>query len=87
MYYLTQVGRGGACPGTFFANFNPERKVDERIRRVSEQLTCELTETEWEELYGDGDWEGDREDGTISLCGMDLTYDAYLIVTGSQWSG
>lgn len=85
VYYLTQVGRGGACPGTFFADFNPMRKVDEGIRRVSEQLACKLAETEWEELYGgDSDWEGDRTDGTISLCAMDLTYIAYLIVIGPQ---
>lgn len=67
VYYLTQVGRGGACPGTFFEDFDPEQKVEE-----------------WEELYGDGDWEGDQEDKTIHLCDMDLTYVAYLIVTGPQ---
>lgn len=83
VYYLTQVGRGGACPGTFFRDFDANQKIYRRIDQVSQQLTKVLTESEWETLFG-CDWEGDRRLGTLNLCGMDLTYVAYLIVTGPQ---
>lgn len=79
VYYLTQVGRGGAAPGTFFRDFEVEENIDSEISKVSEQLSCEWTETEWEELYEGHDV---PEDGTICLCAMDLTFEAYLIVTG-----
>ncbi len=79
VYYLTQVGRGGAAPGTFFVDFDAKKKIGPELSMVSEQLSCEWTEEEWKELY-----EGHSvpEDGTICLCAMDLTFEAYLIVTG-----
>ena len=57
VYYLTQVGGGGASPGTGFSDFK----------------------SEWEERYGEHEYE---EPGTIGLCGMDITYVAFLIVNG-----
>ena len=55
VYYLTQVGRGGAAPGTFFRDFDANEKYEEHDV---------------------------PENGTICLCAMDLTFVAYLIVTG-----
>ena len=79
VYYLTQVGGGGASPGTGFSDFKPEWGDDEDLQGISEQLTQVMTEAEWKERYG-----GHRreEPGTIILCGMDITYEAHLIVNG-----
>lgn len=79
VYYLTQVGSGGACPGTFFSAFKSERKSYDGLNRVSEQLSRIMSEKEWEQEFGEHDY---PEDGTLYLCGMDLTFIAYLIVTG-----
>ncbi len=78
VYFLTQIGRGGASPGTELDDFDMEWAEDEKLSQVSEQLSCVLSDKEWEELYGG---HGD-EPGTICLCAMDLTYQAYLIVSG-----
>jgi len=80
VYYLTHVGRGGACPGTFFEDFSPEQEFYEEITGTSEQLSCIMTEKEWEAAYGYHDY----EPGTLDLCGMDLTYIAYLVINGPQ---
>ena len=83
VYYLTRVGRGGAAPGTFFRDFDPQQKIYYPMDQVSEQLTEELPEAEWEQRFG-CDWDGDREVGILTLCGMDLTYVAYLVTAGPQ---
>lgn len=82
VYYLTQVGRGGACPGTFFRDFPEQNYVKESITRVSEKLSKVLSEKDWNALYGEEGHDNRWESGVICLCGMDLTYEAYLIVTG-----
>ncbi len=85
VYYLTQVGGGGVCPGTGFSDFTSEGmyysnyKYYDGLNRVSKQLSRVMSEKEWEQEFGEHEC---QEDGTINLCGMDLTYDAYLIVTG-----
>lgn len=80
VYYLTQVGRGGACPGTIFDDFDPEwGKKEDRLKFASESLCEIMGEDEWEELFGEGDF---PEDGIMYLCAMDITYLAYLIVSG-----
>ncbi len=80
VYYLTQVGRGGACPGTYFSDFSANQRFDEEIAGTSEQLSFIMTEKDWEKVYGK---HGD-EPGTLDLCGMDLTYIAYLVINGPQ---
>ena len=79
VYYLTKVGRGGAGPGTGLTDFSIPKNIDPSLNQVSEQLSCELTEEEWNELF---EFHGVPEDGTLCLCAMDLTYEAYLILTG-----
>lgn len=80
VYYLTQVGRGGACPGTYFRDFSADQRFDEEITGTSEQLSFILNEQEWEEVYGIHG----NEAGTLDLCAMDLTYIAYLVINGPQ---
>lgn len=86
VYYLTQVGGGGTCPGTFFSDFKSEWRSYDGLDRVSVQLHRIMSEEEWEQEFGgyeeDEEDEADRTEGTIFLCGMDLTYEAYLIVAG-----
>ena len=80
VYFLTQVGRGGACPGTCFFDF-PEKNYEwDKIAGVSEKLSVILPEEEWGKRYEYH--ENYEEPGVICLCGMDLTFEAYLIVTG-----
>ena len=79
VYYLTKVGGGGASPGTGFDVFKSEWESYDGLQDVSEQLTRVMTEAEWKERYGEHEYE---EPGTISLCGMDITYVAFLIVSG-----
>lgn len=79
VYYLTQVGGGGASPGTGFSDFKSEWESYDGLQDVSEQLTRVMTEAEWKERYGEHEYE---EPGTIGLCGMDITYVAFLIVNG-----
>lgn len=79
VYYLTQVGSGGTSPGTFFSDFKSEWRSYDGLDLVSEQLCLVMSEEEWEQKFGEHDY---PENGTIYLCGMDLTYVAYLIVTG-----
>ena len=80
VYYLTQVGRGGAFPGTGLDDFDAEDgKKQDRLKFVSEALCEVMTEKEWMEKFED---EGLLEDGILDLCGMDITYIAYLIVSG-----
>lgn len=81
VYYLTQVGGGGASPGTGFRNFDSSWGTDEEINKESRQLSYPMTSEEWERLFEDDDLD-DYYYGTIALCGMDLTYNAYLVVTG-----
>ena len=84
VYFLTQVGSGGACPGTNLQKFNPEWGKLEQLQNVSAQFydaeNVYLSEEDWEEKYGTS--QRDFYDGTLSLCGMDITYDAQLIVAG-----
>ncbi len=80
VYYLTQVGRGGASPGTYFTDFSSDQQFDENITGISEQLSFIMNEQDWEKVYG----EHRDEAGTLDLCGMDLTYIAYLIINGPQ---
>lgn len=79
VYYLTQVGGGGASPGTGFDVFQSEWKSYDGLQGVSEQLTRVMLEAEWKERYGEHKYE---EPGTINLCGMDITFVAFLIVNG-----
>ena len=80
VYYLTQVGKGGACPGTIFYDFDPEvGKKEDRLKFVSESLCEIMGKEEWEEKFGEADF---PEDGIMHLCAMDITYLAYLIVSG-----
>ncbi len=80
VYYLTQVGRGGASPGTGFFDFPKQNYEPDCITGVSEKLSCALSEEDWCTLY---DFHNHIEEpGTICLCAMDLTFEAYLIVTG-----
>lgn len=83
VYYLTQVGRGGAGPGTGFSDF-PKQIIYQpsTIAGISEQLSKVLNEDDWYTLYGKIGHANRREPGVICLCGMDETYEAYLIVTG-----
>lgn len=79
VYYLTQVGGGGASPGTGFKDFAPNWKNYDGLCGVSEQLSRVMTSTEWSKAYGKREY---VENGTFILCAMDITYQAYLIVTG-----
>lgn len=108
VYYITQVGNGGACPGDRLCEFPPqpaplpdifrndppevqkrvlannERKFQaylDSMRRPSEQLSRFMSEEEWETACGSHKM---REDGTLDLCAADMTFIAYLIVTGEQ---
>ncbi len=51
----------------------------EVVQDDSVEIVIELTEEEWNELF---EFHGVPEDGTLCLCAMDLTYEAYLILTG-----
>lgn len=79
VYYLTQVGGGGASPGTGFSDFKSEWESYDGLQDVSEQLARVMPKAEWEERYGEHEYE---EPGTINLCGMDITFVAFLIVNG-----
>lgn len=80
VYYLTQVGRGGACPGTIIHDFNAEiGKKEDTLKLVPESLCEVMTEEEWKEKFAD---EGFCEDGAKHICDMDSTYLAYLIISG-----
>ena len=79
VYYLTQVGGGGASPGTGFSDFKSEWESYDGLQDVSEQLARVMPKAEWEERYGEHEYE---EPGTINLCGMDITFVAFLIVYG-----
>lgn len=80
VYYLTQVGKGGACPGTIFYDFDPEvGKKEDTLKFTSESLCEIMGEEEWEEKFGE---ENFPKDGIMHLCDMDITYLAYLIVSG-----
>lgn len=79
VYYLTQVGGGGASPGTGFSDFKSEWESYGGLQDVSEQLAQVMPKAEWEERYGEHEY---KEPGTISLCGMDITFVAFLIVNG-----
>lgn len=79
VYYLTQVGGGGASPGTGFSDFKSEWESYDGLQDVSEQLAQVMPKAEWEERYGEHEYE---EPGTITLCGMDITFVAFLIVNG-----
>lgn len=80
VYYLTQVGGGGASPGTGLSDFISDKwRSFDKLRGVSEQLAQVMTEAEWKERYGEHRYE---EPGTINLCGMDITFVAFLIVNG-----
>lgn len=108
VYYLTQVGNGGACPGDCLPGFPPKpapvpdcfkndpaevkRRVQannelrfqeylDSMRRPSEQLARIMDAEEWGAAFGRHKM---QEDGTLSLCAVDLTYVAYLVVTGPQ---
>lgn len=82
VYYLTQVGRGGAGPGTGFSDFPKQDYQPSTVVGISEQLSKVLRESDWDALYGRVGHANRSEPGVICLCGMDLTYEAYLIVTG-----
>ena len=77
VYYLTQVG---SC--TRLSDFSTLEYDPEAIQQVSEQLAREMSTAEWEVLYGREGHMGRDEPGTLCLCGMDLTLEAYLIVNG-----
>ncbi len=79
VYYLTQVGGGGASPGTGFSDFKSEWKSYDGLQDVSEHLTQVMPEAEYRERYGRHRRE---EPGTIWLCEMDITFVAHLIVSG-----
>lgn len=82
VYYLTQVGKGGVCPGRIFNDFNPEvGKNYDTLKNPSESLSEIMGMEEWEEKYGEGDFPKDG-DGIMYICDMDITYLAYLIVSG-----
>lgn len=108
VYYITQVGNGGACPGDRLCKFPPQPaplpdifrndppEVQQRVlanneqrfqeyldgmRRPSEQLSRVMSAEEWQNAYGKHKM---QEDGTLDLCATDLTYIAYLVVTGPQ---
>ena len=59
--------------------FQSEWKSYDGLQGVSEQLTRVMLEAEWKERYGEHKYE---EPGTINLCGMDITFVAFLIVNG-----
>lgn len=81
VYFLTNVGRGGASPGTGLNNFESKWGLDEDINKESRQLFYPMSNEEWEQMFDDDELD-DYYYGTVELCGMDLTYNAYLVVTG-----
>lgn len=81
VYYLTKVGRGGASPGTGLQDFESKWGLDEDINKESRQLSYPMSDDEWRQIFDEDDLD-DYYFGTIDLCGMDLTYDAHLVVTG-----
>ncbi|MCI8927970.1 MAG: hypothetical protein HFI96_09730 [Lachnospiraceae bacterium] len=86
VYYLTQVGRGGAAPGTHFNGFTEYRGWD-GYNRVAAQFSsvenCMLSAEDWKQRFsGSSGNAKDYYDGTITLCEMDITYVAHLIVSG-----
>lgn len=86
VYYLTQVGRGGAAPGTYFQDFKAECRWD-GYNRVAAQFSsvenCMLSAEDWKQRFSSSSGNAkDYYDGTITLCDMDITYVAHLIVSG-----
>lgn len=81
VYYLTQVGAGGASPGTELRKFDPKWGMDEEISKESRQLSYPMSNGEWEQTFGDDELD-DYYYGTLDLCGMDLTFTARLILIG-----
>ena len=86
VYYLTQVGRGGAAPGTYFIDFEEYRCWD-GYSRVAAQFSsvenCMLSAEDWKQRFSSSSGNAkDYYDGTIKLCDMDITYAAHLIVSG-----
>lgn len=65
VYYLTQVGRGGACPGTFFRDFPELYYVKESITGVSEKLSKVLSKKDWNDRYGEEGHDNRWEPGVI----------------------
>jgi len=66
VYYLTQVGRGGVCPGTKFHDFPKLSYKLDSIPKVSEKLSEILSEEDWNARYGEeghDNWEelGDED--------------------------
>lgn len=82
VYYLTQVGRGGASPGTGLSDFPKQIYELDTITGISEKLSEILSEEDWNILYGENGHANRQEPGVICLCAMDITFEAYLIVTG-----
>ena len=107
VYWLNQVGNGGAGPGTGFGSsilpvkeppgtvhgplWKPRPWI---VNQASEQLCETMTAQEWEARFSRDDeyqldpWERSdprsRNDGTLDLCGMDITYIAHLVVVGPE---
>lgn len=86
VYYLTQVGRGGAAPGTYFHDFKADCCWD-GYSRVAAQFSsaenCMLRADDWKQRFSSSSGSAkDYYDGTITLCAMDITYVAHLIVSG-----
>ncbi len=86
VYYLTQVGRGGAAPGTYFEDFYANCSSDHYSRIASQFSSAEnrmLGPDDWKQRFSNTSGNTkDYYDGTLSLCAMDLTYAAHLIVSG-----